>query len=73
MSIAVFQVLFFIQFIAHSMFSDLTGQGQADIRRVLQAYALYNPKLGYCQGMGMIVGLFLMRMPAEVRRVYLLI
>ena len=48
------------------MFADENGEGQANIRRVLQAYALYNPTLGYCQGMGMIVGILLMRMSPEV-------
>lgn len=52
--------------LGHVMFADENGEGQANIRRVLQAYALYNPSLGYCQGMGMIVGILLMRMSPEV-------
>lgn len=51
------------------MFSDPTGDGQLNLRKVLHAYARYNPELGYCQGMGMLVGLLLMRMPAEVSQV----
>ena len=39
---------------------------QIALRQVLRAYALYNPTVGYCQGMGMIVGLILMYMPPEV-------
>ncbi|KAH7474617.1 Ecotropic viral integration site 5 protein-like protein [Phytophthora ramorum] len=34
---------------------------EAKIRRVLRAYVLYNPRVGYCQGMG-----FLVRLLAEV-------
>jgi TBC1 domain family member 10 len=50
----------------HVMFAEKDGPGQKSLRQVLRAYALYNPVLGYCQGMGMIVGLFLMRMNPEV-------
>lgn len=39
------------------MDSDL----EAKIRRVLRAYVVYNPRVGYCQGMG-----FLVRLLAEV-------
>ncbi|KAJ3261954.1 hypothetical protein HK103_003797, partial [Boothiomyces macroporosus] len=49
----------------HVMFSDANGEGQKNLRDILRAYALYNPTLGYCQGMGMIVGLLLMRMNPE--------
>eukprot|EP00051_Salpingoeca_urceolata_P013666 m.172421 g.172421 ORF g.172421 m.172421 type:complete len:549 (+) comp17858_c4_seq2:447-2093(+) len=49
----------------HFLFKDVGGQGQADLRDILKAYALYNPVLGYCQGMGMLAGTFLMVMPAE--------
>ncbi|KAI8904341.1 rab-GTPase-TBC domain-containing protein [Gorgonomyces haynaldii] len=41
------------------------GQGQDNLRAILRAYARYNQTIGYCQGMGMLVGLLLMRMPAE--------
>ncbi|KAL4144526.1 hypothetical protein PRNP1_013655 [Phytophthora ramorum] len=34
---------------------------EAKVRRVLRAYVLYNPRVGYCQGMG-----FLVRLLAEV-------
>jgi hypothetical protein len=49
----------------HSFFSTVDGLGQQQLRMVLQAYAMYNPTLGYCQGMGMIVGLLLMRMSPQ--------
>jgi Rab-GTPase-TBC domain len=48
------------------MFAQSNGEGQKNLRKILRAYALYNPVLGYCQGMGMIAGLLLMRMPPEV-------
>lgn len=47
---------------------DLGWCRQMDLRLVLRAYALYNPELGYCQGMGMLVGLLLMRMSPLVWR-----
>lgn len=35
--------------------------GQARLKRILKAYAVYNPKVGYVQGMNSIVGYFLNR------------
>ncbi|RUO96628.1 rab-GTPase-TBC domain-containing protein [Jimgerdemannia flammicorona] len=49
----------------HVMFRDENSQGQADLNNVLKAYAHYNPSVGYCQGMGRLVGCMLMQMPAE--------
>ncbi|KAJ2100868.1 hypothetical protein GGI09_002058 [Coemansia sp. S100] len=43
----------------HAMFSDAEGVGQRQLRRILRAYAQYNNSVGYCQGMGRLVGLFL--------------
>ncbi|KAJ2866615.1 hypothetical protein GGH94_001422 [Coemansia aciculifera] len=43
----------------HAMFTDAEGVGQRQLRRILRAYAQYNPGVGYCQGMGRLVGLFL--------------
>ncbi|KAJ2720150.1 hypothetical protein GGI07_004794 [Coemansia sp. Benny D115] len=43
----------------HIMFADADGQGQRQLRRILRAYAQFNPTIGYCQGMGRLVGLFL--------------
>ena len=47
------------------MFNDAKGSGVDNLKNVLSAYAVYNPLVGYCQGMGMVVGIMLMRMPAE--------
>ncbi|KAJ1560208.1 hypothetical protein HK096_009617 [Nowakowskiella sp. JEL0078] len=47
------------------MFNEKGGIGQQQLFNVLKTYAIYNPHIGYCQGMGMIVGMLLMYMPAE--------
>jgi hypothetical protein len=39
---------------------------QRALEDVLKAYAGYNPELGYCQGMGMVVGILLLHMPPDV-------
>ncbi|KAI9197289.1 rab-GTPase-TBC domain-containing protein [Polychytrium aggregatum] len=49
----------------HSMFSEANGDGQVSLRNILQAYAIYNPEVGYCQGMGFLVGMMLMHLQAE--------
>ncbi len=33
--------------------------GQASLRRVLRAYSIYDPDVGYCQGMNFIAGMFI--------------
>lgn len=49
----------------HPMFAEKSGDGQKFLRNVLRAYAQHNPELGYCQGMGMLAGGFLMHMAEE--------
>lgn len=49
----------------HIQFREDTGFGQDDLHNVLKAYAHYNQAIGYCQGMGRLVGMMLMQMPAE--------
>ncbi|CAG8445179.1 6946_t:CDS:2 [Scutellospora calospora] len=41
------------------------GFGQDDLYNILKAYAHYDDVVGYCQGMGRLVGMMLMQMPAE--------
>jgi len=41
------------------------GIGQQTLFRILKAYALHDPEIGYCQGMGFLTGLFLFYMPEE--------
>lgn len=49
----------------HIMFRSTGGSAQASLRRVLRWYAGVDPEVGYCQGMGFLVGLFLTYMPEE--------
>ncbi|CAO3572982.1 unnamed protein product [Mortierella alpina] len=50
----------------HIHFRDgMGGTGQQDLHSVLKAYAHYKPSVGYCQGMGRLVGMMLMQMPVE--------
>ncbi|KAG8525835.1 uncharacterized protein KY384_000595 [Bacidia gigantensis] len=37
----------------------------ASLRRVLQAFALHNPKIGYCQSLNFVAGLLLLFLPEE--------
>lgn len=53
------------QFPFHEMFLARGGQGQEDLFRVLKAYAVHNPKDGYCQAQAPIAAVLLMHMPAE--------
>jgi len=48
----------------HIMFQE-GGQGRDSLHRILKAYSLYNPNVGYCQGMGFLVGMFLTYMQEE--------
>jgi hypothetical protein len=48
----------------HDMFAARDGPGQRDLRAVLRAYAMHNPTVGYCQGMGMLAGALLMQVAA---------
>ncbi|RKP35149.1 rab-GTPase-TBC domain-containing protein, partial [Dimargaris cristalligena] len=50
----------------HQLFCDNQSEGQRQLFDILKAYAHYNPEVGYCQGMGRLVGVFLMQhMSAE--------
>lgn len=44
------------------MFREKDGEGQQMLRRVLKAFSLYDEKIGYCQGLGFVVGPLLMHM-----------
>ena len=44
------------------MFRDKDGQGQQMLARVLKCFSLYDEKIGYCQGLGFVVGPLLMHM-----------
>ena len=44
------------------MFRDPLGDGQQMLARVLKSFSLYDNKIGYCQGLGFVVGPLLMHM-----------
>ncbi|KAI9793974.1 MAG: hypothetical protein M1833_000492 [Piccolia ochrophora] len=44
------------------MFRDPDGDGQRKLGRVLKCFSLYDHKIGYCQGLGFLVGPLLMNM-----------
>ena len=68
---AVFKILDVIErdlhrtYPAHEMFFSKDGVGQSEMRRILRAYAVLDPDLGYCQGMGMVIGCVLMHVPRD--------
>lgn len=39
--------------------------GQASLRRILRAYSVYDPEVGYCQGMNFLSAMFIMFMAEE--------
>ncbi|KAI9482785.1 MAG: rab-GTPase-TBC domain-containing protein [Benjaminiella poitrasii] len=45
------------------MFKQENGQGQNSMKRILEAYSLYDTDVGYCQGLAFLVGPLLMNMP----------
>ncbi|KAF8537572.1 rab-GTPase-TBC domain-containing protein [Trichophaea hybrida] len=44
------------------MFSQEGGEGQRMLGRVLRAFSIYDTQIGYCQGLGFLVGPLLMHM-----------
>lgn len=44
------------------MFREKDGEGQQMLGRVLKCFSLYDNKIGYCQGLGFVVGPLLMHM-----------
>ena len=44
------------------MFRDPSGEGQRMLGKVLKCFSLYDDKIGYCQGLGFVVGPLLMHM-----------
>lgn len=53
------------QFPQHEMFLDGEKPGQIEFVNILKAYAVLNPKVGYCQAQAPIAAFLLMHMPAE--------
>lgn len=44
------------------MFREPGGEGQRKLGQVLKCFSLYDQKIGYCQGLGFLVGPLLMHM-----------
>ncbi|KIP08382.1 hypothetical protein PHLGIDRAFT_104314 [Phlebiopsis gigantea 11061_1 CR5-6] len=49
----------------HAFFTDGHGIGQENLFNVLKAYSLYDPEVGYCQGLPFVVAILLLNMPDE--------
>ncbi|KAI9325038.1 rab-GTPase-TBC domain-containing protein [Zopfochytrium polystomum] len=49
----------------HDHFSEVGGAGQESLFNVIKAYSLYDPEVGYCQGIAFIAGPLLLNMPDE--------
>ncbi|KAG1816092.1 rab-GTPase-TBC domain-containing protein [Suillus subaureus] len=54
-----------ITFPHHDFFTDGQGIGQEHLFNVLKAYSLYDPQVGYCQGLPFVVAVLLLNMPDE--------
>jgi len=49
----------------HEFFTNGHGIGQENLFNVLKAYSLYDPHVGYCQGLPFVVAVLLLNMPDE--------
>ncbi|KAI5123943.1 hypothetical protein M0805_006357 [Coniferiporia weirii] len=49
----------------HDYFTDGQGIGQGNLFNVLKAYSLYDPEVGYCQGLPFVVAILLLNTPDE--------
>ncbi|KAF8274527.1 RabGAP/TBC, partial [Lactarius quietus] len=49
----------------HEFFTDGQGIGQENLFNVLKAYSIYDPQVGYCQGLPFVVAVLLLNMPDE--------
>ncbi|KAJ3100998.1 GTPase-activating protein [Physocladia obscura] len=52
-------------FPSHDHFKDANGPGQESLFQVLKAYSIWDPEVGYCQGIAFITGPLLLNMPDE--------
>lgn len=52
-------------FPSHELFMHPDGEGQKMLGQILKCYNLHDPEIGYCQGMGFIVGVLLMKMEVQ--------
>ncbi|KAF5393280.1 hypothetical protein D9757_000605 [Collybiopsis confluens] len=49
----------------HDFFTDGQGIGQENLYNVLKAYSIFDPQVGYCQGLPFVVAILLLNMPDE--------
>ncbi|KZT10974.1 RabGAP/TBC [Laetiporus sulphureus 93-53] len=49
----------------HAFFTDGRGIGQENLFNVLKAYSLYDPQVGFCQGLPFVAAILLLYMPDE--------
>ncbi|KAI9360817.1 rab-GTPase-TBC domain-containing protein [Zopfochytrium polystomum] len=49
----------------HEHFAEVGGSGQESLFNVIKGYSLYDPEVGYCQGLAFIAGPLLLNMPDE--------
>lgn len=52
-------------FPAHEQFKEKDGVGQDALFKICKAYAVYDPEVGYCQGLSFLVAALLLHMPEE--------
>ena len=62
---AFFSPLVVRTFPTHQLFMGATAASRS-LLHVLASYSLYNPAVGYCQGMAYVTALLLMNMEEEV-------
>ncbi|KAG8453584.1 hypothetical protein GDO86_000279 [Hymenochirus boettgeri] len=52
-------------FPTHPYFSAQLGAGQLSLYNILKAYSLFDPEVGYCQGLSFVAGILLLHMTEE--------
>lgn len=52
-------------FPAHELFNEKNGTGQESLFKICKAYSIYDPEVGYCQGLSFLVAALLLHMPEE--------
>ncbi|XP_054717998.1 rab GTPase-activating protein 1-like [Uloborus diversus] len=52
-------------FPAHELFNEKNGTGQESLLKICKAYSIYDPEVGYCQGLSFLIAALLLHMPEE--------
>ncbi|KAI9312513.1 rab-GTPase-TBC domain-containing protein, partial [Dichotomocladium elegans] len=53
-------------FPSHEFFRERDGKGQEALFNVVKAYSLFDPEVGYCQGLPFVVGCLLLHLPSDM-------